>query len=108
MSGSRSETRYSPSPTRRPAFARRRGRESVAQRKAAPRTAAREGTVYLLDGDLPRAIPIQTGITDGRDTEILAGDLKRGDQVVVGASEAAAEMGPSTLRTSLFCWARRC
>jgi HlyD family secretion protein len=76
--------------------------QSVAQRKAAPRTAVREGTVYVLDGREPRAIPVQTGISNGRVTEIVAGDLKPGDQVVVGAPEAGAETSPGTLRTRLF------
>jgi HlyD family secretion protein len=76
--------------------------ESVAQRKAPSRATARGGTVYLLDGQTPRGVPVQIGITDGRVTEIVAGDLKPGDQVVVGAPEATAEASQSTLRMRLF------
>jgi len=76
--------------------------QSIVPKKAPPGAAEHEGTVYLLDGGEPRAIQVQTGISDGRVTEIVAGDLKRGDQVIVGAPEASVDAGQSTLRTRLF------
>jgi HlyD family secretion protein len=76
--------------------------ETATRRKPASRADARERTVYALEGERLQAVPVQTGISDGRVTEIVAGDLKPGDQVVVGAPEASAEAGPSTLRTRLF------
>jgi HlyD family secretion protein len=32
----------------------------------------------------PEAVPIQTGVSDGTVTEIVGGDLKEGDHVIVG------------------------
>ena len=63
---------------------------------------APEGTVYVLEAGRPRADSVQTGISDGRVTEIVAGDLKPGDQIVVGGPAAGAETSPSTLRSRLF------
>jgi HlyD family secretion protein len=70
--------------------------------KPPPRGGAPEGTVYVLEAGRLRACSVQTGISDGRVTEIVAGDLKPGDQIVVAAPGAAAETSPSTLRTRLF------
>ncbi|CAO0820085.1 HlyD family secretion protein [Desulfarculales bacterium] len=40
--------------------------------------------VYVLDSDgKPRAVPVQTGIADDSHVELLQGDLKEGDQVIV-------------------------
>lgn len=61
--------------------------------------AARPQTVYLLIGGEKekktlKPVEIRTGITDGRFTQILAGDLKPGDQVVVGIATAKVEGPP--------------
>jgi HlyD family secretion protein len=58
-------------------------------------TAARDGqglpskTVWRLgvDGD-PEAVPVQVGISDGNATELLKGDLKEGDEVIVGVDSS--------------------
>ena len=63
---------------------------------------APEGTVYVLEAGRPRPGSVQTGISDGRVTEIVGGDLKPGDQVVVGGQAAGVETSPSTLRSRLF------
>jgi HlyD family secretion protein len=76
--------------------------EAPARSKTQPRAEARSGTVYVLEAHKLRAVPVQTGISDGRVTEIVAGELKPGDSVVVGAQEAAAETAPSTLRLRAF------
>lgn len=64
------------------------------------------GTVYVLDGDRLRPVAVATGITDQRRSEILDGDLKPGDQVVVGEnggdSRPARSGPPSPIRTRLF------
>jgi HlyD family secretion protein len=60
-------------------------------------------TVYALSDS--RLVPkvIHTGISDGRFTEVLSGEVKDGDQVVIGtAGSAAAEGPPSTLRMRMF------
>lgn len=42
------------------------------------------GTVYLLQGAALVPLGITLGITDNRNTEVLGGELKPGDQVVIG------------------------
>lgn len=49
-----------------------------------PRRRARMGaTVYLFQTDKPVAIKLKTGITDNKQTEILSGDIKASDKVIV-------------------------
>ncbi len=49
------------------------------------------GRVWLLGTDgKPKALTIQLGISDGNFTEILAGDLREGQEVIVGAAEQSA------------------
>ena len=61
-------------------------------------------TVYVLEKDKLKPIAIATGITDNKFTEVLSGDLKAGDAVVV--EETAANPGagstPSTMRMRMF------
>jgi len=60
-------------------------------------------TVYVLAQSRLVAKPIRIGISDGRYTEVVSGELKDGDPVVVGmALGAAAEGPPSTLRMRMF------
>jgi HlyD family secretion protein len=52
--------------------------------------AASKATVWRLGRDgRPYAVAVQTGLSDGIDTEIVAGDLKPGQKVIVGASRTA-------------------
>jgi len=64
------------------------------------------GTVYVLAGNQLKAVKVKTGITDNRFTEVVAGDLKDGDQVVVEDTQAsgsgATGQPPSTLRMRMF------
>jgi HlyD family secretion protein len=51
--------------------------------------------VWALDeGGKPKAIPIETGITDGTATEITAGDVREGMEVIVGATASAKPATP--------------
>ena len=51
--------------------------------------------VWALDeGGKPKAIPIETGITDGTATEITAGDVREGMEVIVGATAPAKPATP--------------
>ena len=75
--------------------------EVVQRGKAPPRASGHSGTVYVLEARKLRAVPVQTGISDGRVTEIVAGDLNAGDSVVIGVQAAAPE-APSTLRLRAF------
>ena len=62
---------------------------------AAPRNTkakhdAFSGTVYKLQGDVLVPINVALGITDNRNTEIVSGDIKAGDQIVLGETIANA------------------
>lgn len=41
-------------------------------------------TVYVLDKGVPKAVEIQTGVTDGTSTEVTGGALRPGMQVITG------------------------
>ncbi|NOT16709.1 MAG: efflux RND transporter periplasmic adaptor subunit [Sulfuriferula sp.] len=54
-----------------------------------PRRRARAGaTVYILQADKPVALKVKTGMTDNKQTEILSGDIKVGDKVIVEDKQA--------------------
>lgn len=59
------------------------------------------GTVYVLDGDEIRAVSVQLGITDNRNTEVVGGDLKEGDRVVTGEN-ASGSGKPSSVGMRMF------
>ena len=59
------------------------------------------GTVHVLDGDEIRAVGVQLGITDNRNTEIVGGDLKEGDRVVTGEN-ASGSGKPSSVGMRMF------
>jgi HlyD family secretion protein len=48
----------------------------------------RRRTVWVLHGDLPVAVPVVIGITDGIRSEVLSGDLRVGDLVCTGTTAA--------------------
>jgi HlyD family secretion protein len=48
-----------------------------------------ERSLWILDSGTPREVKVKTGATDGRATEIVAGELKVGDQVITAAKQAA-------------------
>lgn len=62
------------------------------------------GTVHALDGNEIKPIKIATGITDSRFTEVVGGELKEGDKVIVGENlpNAAPAASSSTFRMRLF------
>jgi len=59
------------------------------------------GTVYVIDGKELKAVNVQIGITDNRNTEITGGDLKPGVRVVVGDNPASVNK-PSSVGMRLF------
>jgi HlyD family secretion protein len=65
------------------------------------RRGARRGRVYRLENGRPIPVDVQVGISDGRQTEVLAG-LAEGDQVVVGDTGSGAAPGPGGPRRGLF------
>ncbi len=59
------------------------------------------GTVHVLDGDEIKAVSVQLGITDNRNTEIVGGDLKEGDRVVTGENSTVTTK-PSSVGMRMF------
>ncbi|HVE72117.1 MAG TPA: efflux RND transporter periplasmic adaptor subunit [Thermoanaerobaculia bacterium] len=56
---------------------------------------ARPQTVYILGADKKLApVDIRTGITDGRFTQVVSGELKVGDAVIVGIATSKVEGPP--------------
>jgi len=54
-------------------------------------------SVWIVENDKPKRIPIKTGISDGTNTEVLSGDLKEGQNLIVEMvkkSQSAAPSGP--------------
>ena len=60
------------------------------------------GTVYVTDGKVLKPVPIQLGITDNRNTEVVGGELKAGDKVIVGENTASSSGKPSSVGMRLF------
>jgi HlyD family secretion protein len=52
-------------------------------------------TIYTIgaEGSEPKAVEIKGGVTDNRYTEVVSGDLKAGDTVIVGLVTAKADAG---------------
>lgn len=64
--------------------------------------AGSSGTVHLLEHGALKAVSVQLGITDNRNTEVLGGELKAGDRVVVGENPANSGDKPSSVGMRLF------
>jgi HlyD family secretion protein len=52
-----------------------------------PQKDAFSGTVYLLESGKLKPVSVSLGITDNRNTEVVEGQLKAGDEVVVGQAQ---------------------
>jgi HlyD family secretion protein len=52
-------------------------------------------TLYVLRGGEPQLVSVHTGLTDGTQTEVLDGELKEGDAVVIDATGAEAPAAPA-------------
>jgi len=60
-----------------------------------PATRKRPQTVYVLGADNKlKAVEIRTGITDGHYTQVLSGDLKEGDNIVIGLATSKVDSNP--------------
>ena len=57
--------------------------------------------MYVVEGRTIRPVQVQIGITDSRNTEILGGELKAGDTIVVSEAPTAATK-PSSVGMRLF------
>ncbi len=81
------------------------GPEAAAPRRRPqePRGDGTRATVYVLADSRLAARSIRIGITDGRFTEVVSGELKDAEPVVIGAAAAEGAGGPaSTLRMRMF------
>lgn len=70
-------------------------RAGMAQGRGSP-AAMRGGVLYVLRDEKPTPIAVRVGATDGSMTEIVSGDLKPGDQVIIGGGprpKAQARIG---------------
>jgi HlyD family secretion protein len=56
------------------------------------------GTVYVLDGGQPKPVRIGVGITDNRMTEVVGGELKEGDAVIVEDRQPPAKTAAPGMR----------
>jgi len=59
------------------------------------------GTVYILVADEIKPVSVQLGITDNRNTEIVGGELKEGDRIVLGENTNGAKP-PSSVGMRMF------
>lgn len=59
------------------------------------------GRIYVVEGRAIRPVQVLLGITDNRNTEIVGGDLKEGDTIVVSEAPTAATK-PSSIGMRLF------
>jgi len=67
-----------------------------------PSRGGSSGRVYVLDGEgKPKAVAIQLGVTDGTFTEVVGGDLKDGQEVIIGTggSGSAGQRAPASSTT---------
>ncbi len=56
--------------------------------KTPPAAAGDERSLWILENGTPREIKVKTGISDGRMTEIVSGELKAGDEVILSVKKA--------------------
>ena len=74
--------------------------DEMAAEAQAARSGGGSGRVWVIGEDgKPKAVQVRLGLTDGSATEIVTGDLKDGDEVIVGlqsttAKPAAGAPGP--------------
>lgn len=79
------------------------GDKATAEGKAVKRKKdGNSGTVHVLSGDALTPVAVTMGITDNRNTEIVSGELKAGDTVVVGDATVAAPGAAKTVGIRMF------
>jgi len=63
---------------------------------AKPKRDAHSGKIYVLENGKPAMRNVTLGITDNRNTEITEGELKAGEQIIVGETQATNNTSSST------------
>ncbi|RLE02400.1 MAG: efflux RND transporter periplasmic adaptor subunit [Candidatus Aminicenantes bacterium] len=91
---------------RRPLFSGERG-ASQGERSAKDKSRQGMAMVWVLEeGHKLRPVPVKTGVTGDEYTEIVRGDLKEGDEVVIGTGasprSSSSRSATSSLRRSMF------
>lgn len=94
------------SSSRRPPFSGERG-AFQGQRSAKDKSRRGMAMVWVLEeGHKLRPVPVKTGVTGDEYTEIVRGDLKEGDEVVIGTGasqrSSSSRSATSSLRRSMF------
>ena len=87
-----SERQQAQTATRPAAGAGGRG-DREGRRPAGERSTGRGGTVYVLRDQRPTPVKLRLGITDGAYTEVVEGEIKEGEQVILamaGGAQSAA------------------
>jgi len=69
----------------------KRGGDPSGNGEARPKRDGFTGKVYVLTAGVPTPITVTLGITDSRSTEIISGELKAGDQIIVGEAQTAGK-----------------
>jgi HlyD family secretion protein len=64
-----------------------------AEERAEARRARSRRHVWVQDGHLLRAIEVTVGLSDSRYSELLSGDLKPGDKLVIGIQQVTSGWG---------------
>ncbi len=81
----------------------RGGRRGGGEPEVAAQGTEESHTIYVLRDGKPVAVSVQTGLSDGRYTELKSGELKVGDEVITDVSEpGAASRAPSGASASPF------
>ncbi|MEW6510538.1 MAG: efflux RND transporter periplasmic adaptor subunit [Bacteroidota bacterium] len=70
------------------------GQLNPARRKELMQNWMNRGQVWVLDNGVPKAVPIVRGLQNTRYVEVLATDLKEGDQVIIAMIGGQAASGP--------------
>jgi HlyD family secretion protein len=58
----------------------------------------RQPRVWMVEGMFVRPIDIQLGLSDGKETEITAGDVKEGQEVIIGEAHTATTFAPKRVQ----------
>ena len=72
--------------------------QAEAGRSGSAARTSRQQTVYVVGAHgVLKAVAVRTGLTDGRFTQILEGELREGDRIAVGPATAKSAQGGSPL-----------
>ena len=87
--------RFRPSESKASAGKARNGDKAGGERSKDKSSDMPTGTVYVLENGQPKALRINVGITDSRMTEVLGGELKEGDKVIVEDTQPVTKSNSS-------------